>query len=85
MQIDKAASEDTRGPKDDDVFAPLDEAERVQILELFARDGGLETEIEVAEALDRRESRTAHRRLQAALISQGDVTAEDFANRLARR
>jgi hypothetical protein len=39
---------DARGPEEDDVFVTLDEAQRMQVLELFARNRRLKAEIEIA-------------------------------------
>ena len=55
------------------VLLALDEAELVQALDLLALDRGLEGEVEVAERLDRRQPRGAHRGLQPAVVAQGDL------------
>jgi hypothetical protein len=67
----------------DDILSALDEAERVQALDLFALHTRLETEVEVSEGFDRGQSCRAHRGLEAPRIAELDVRAEELINRLA--
>ena len=60
----------------DDVFPPIDEAEIVKAVELLALERGLKREIKVGESLHGREARGPHGGLEAAVIAQRDVRAE---------
>jgi hypothetical protein len=73
---------DARRPEEHDILASLDEAQRVEALELVAFDARLEAEVEVRERLHGRESRGPHGGLQPPLIAQRDVAAEERTHRL---
>jgi len=60
----------------------LDEAEGRERLDLLALQRGLEAEVEVGERLHRREPAAPHRRLEPAVVAQGDLGAEDSGDRL---
>src|SRR5690606_11973749 len=68
--------------EEDDILPSLHEAERVQTVDLLSLDRGLKAEVEVVERLHSREAAGAHRRLQAAIVSQADLRIEDLADRL---
>ena len=55
----------------------LDEAERVQALDLLALERGLEGEVEIGERLDRRQAGGAHRGDEPAIVAQRDLRAEE--------
>src|SRR5437763_8842115 len=74
---------DTRGPEEHHIFASLDEAQRVETLELVALDARLETEVEVGEGLHGREARGPHGRLQPPLIAERDVAPEELGHGFA--
>src|SRR6266566_4680272 len=63
----------TGRPEEDDVFFALDEAERVQAVELLAFDRRLEAEVEVGERLHGRQTRGAHGGGEPAGIAQRDL------------
>ena len=71
------------GPQEHDVLPPLEEAERVQALELLALHTQLEAEVEVAERLDRRQPGAPHGGLEPAGIPERDVRAQELLQRLA--
>lgn len=75
---------DPRRSEQHDILFALDEAERVQTLELLALHARLEGEVEIRERLHHRQARRAHRRLQAARIAQLNVGPEELFDRVGR-
>src|SRR6266496_5548630 len=73
----------TGRPEEDDVFFALDEAERVQAVELLAFDRRLEAEVEVGERLHGRQTRGAHGGGEPAGIAQRDLRPEERFDRFA--
>jgi hypothetical protein len=71
--------------EEDHVLAPLDEAERMEALQLVALDRGLEAEVEVGQRLHRGQAGGAHRGLEPPLVPQGDVTPQQFGHRFPGR
>src|SRR5262249_30396242 len=67
------------------ILLPLDEAQGVQALELLAFDARLKGEVKVRECFHRRQSRTAHGRLQATRIAERDVCSEQALERFPCR
>src|SRR5689334_1231794 len=67
--------------QEDDVFPPLDEAELVETLELLLPERRLEGEIELGEPLDRGQPTGAHRGLQASVVAQLNLRAEQLLDR----
>jgi hypothetical protein len=70
--------------EEDDVLPALDEAELVEALDLPALDRGLEGEVEVLEGIHRGQSGGSHGGLQAPVVAQGDLGAEEALDRLGR-
>src|SRR2546422_137591 len=62
---------------------PLDEAQRMETLQLVALDARLEAEVEVGQGLHGREPGGAHGGLEPALIAERDVAPQERAHRLA--
>src|SRR5690606_15752082 len=75
---------DARRSEQDHVLPALDEAELVQALDLLAADRGLEGEVELLQGLYRRQPRRAHRGLEPAVVTQGDLGGEEPFDRLGR-
>ena len=75
---------DARWPEENDILASLDEAERVQAIDLLALDRRLKGEIEFGKRLGCRESRRAHRRLESAVVAQRDLGTEQCLDRRGR-
>jgi hypothetical protein len=67
----------------DDVFPPIDEAEIVEAVELLALERGLKREVKVGERLHGWEARGPHSGLEAAVIAQRDMGAEQRLDRVS--
>src|SRR5689334_21131865 len=66
---------DARWAEEDHVLFALDEAERVQAVDLLPFDRRLKREIKLGERLHNGQPRGTHRRLQPAIVAQGDLCA----------
>ena len=73
---------DARRSKQHHILLALDEAERVETLDLLAFDAGLKAEVEIGERLHDRQTCGAHRGLQPASIPELDVCAEELFDRI---
>src|SRR5690606_13536635 len=74
---------DARRSEQDDVLPALEEAEFVERLDLLSLDRRLKCEVEVLEGLDDRQPAAAHGGLQAAVVAEGDLGAEQLLDRLS--
>src|SRR6476661_7999840 len=72
-------------PEEDDIFAPLDEAELVQTLHLLTPERRLEGKIKLGEPLDGGQPAGAHRGLESSVVAQLDLRAEELLDRFRRR
>src|SRR6266568_8993928 len=75
---------DARRPEEDHVFLALNEAERVEAVDLLALERGLEGEVEVDERLHGGEARGAHRGHKTSLIAETDLRPEHRGDGLGR-
>lgn len=73
-----------RRPEQHDILFALDEAERVETLDLLPLHARLETEIEIGEGLHDGESRRAHRGLEPSCIAELNVRTEELLDRVGR-
>ena len=73
---------DTGRPEEDNIRAPLDEAELVQAFDLLTTQRGLEGEIEVPELLDHRQPARAHRGLQSPVVAELNLGGEETDSRV---
>jgi len=71
-----------RRPEEDDILVALEEAQRMQTLNLLALHAWLKTEIKVGERFDDWQAGGAHRGLQAACVAQLDVRPQQLLNRV---
>ena len=74
----------TRWSKQDHILSSLDEAQRVQTLDLLAFDAGLEAEVEVGQHLDGWKPGRAHRSDEAAIIPERDLRSQELLDCIAR-
>ena len=73
------------GPAEEDhVLLPLEEAERVETVELLALDRRLKGEVEVRERLDCRKPRRAHGRIEPSVIAERDLCLQQCIERCGR-
>ena len=67
---------DARWARENHILLALDEAERVEAVDLLAFDRRLKREVEVGECLRRWQARRAHRGLEPPIIAQRDLRAK---------
>src|SRR4030095_11415557 len=73
---------DARRAEEDDVFAPLHEAELVETLQLLTPERRVKREIKLGEPFDRGQPAGAHRSLQTTIVAQLDLRAEQLLDGL---
>src|SRR5690242_10717566 len=76
---------DTWWPQKHDVFPPLDEAELMETFHLLPTKRRLEGEIKLGEPLDDGQPTRAHRGLQASVVAQLNLRAEQLLDRFGGR
>src|SRR5262249_57963213 len=70
--------------EEDDILAPLDEAELVEALHLLAPQRGLKGEIKLVELLDDRQPAGPHRRLEPSIIAELNLRGEQLLDGIGR-